>query len=466
MADTKISNLPEATSMSDDDIFVVVDSPGGSPVTKKITKSNLFTDVPTENTTYNVTAPITLVGTTIAMPKATTSVNGYLSSTDWDTFNDKADASTLSTHIASSSIHYIKSSINLGDLGDVVSTTSAGYGVYYNGTTSKWTPGAVSGGGGGAVDSVFTRTGAVVSAIGDYTKEQITGLKTTDTPAFDGLNSTDNIIQTITHGDNMKLYLSAANNGGGTGECSLYSWVSEPAATWTGAGIARNMSNTSASFPRINTSLSGQMLHFTEAGNTELAFITSAGVSTTPFVFYPTGALTVGGIATFGAFPITPSSAPTTNYQVANKKYVDDNASGDLTGMHFYVDTINSYLTTSESTYTTMRSIDCTSAGIDKKCYSFMVNFKVQAYASSGAYIRILVTDVDDGETVFHETGVGYYYASYTHSIVSSKKIKTIEIQGKTSAASNNMRIAGNSGDSDAFEVYTSNTTLLCLGDY
>ena len=30
-------------------------------------------------------------------------------------------------------------------------------------------------------------------------------------------------------------------------------------------------------------------------------------------------------ILTFGNFPITPSSAPTTNYQVANKKYVDDN---------------------------------------------------------------------------------------------------------------------------------------------
>ena len=33
-----------------------------------------------------------------------------------------------------------------------------------------------------------------------------------------------------------------------------------------------------------------------------------------------------GKILTFGNFPITPSSAPTTNYQVANKKYVDDNA--------------------------------------------------------------------------------------------------------------------------------------------
>jgi len=34
---------------------------------------------------------------------------------------------------------------------------------------------------------------------------------------------------------------------------------------------------------------------------------------------------TVAGVKTFSSFPVTPSSAPTTNYQVANKKYVDDN---------------------------------------------------------------------------------------------------------------------------------------------
>lgn len=34
------------------------------------------------------------------------------------------------------------------------------------------------------------------------------------------------------------------------------------------------------------------------------------------------------GIYTFSSFPVTPSSAPTTNYQVANKKYVDDSIAG------------------------------------------------------------------------------------------------------------------------------------------
>ena len=40
-----------------------------------------------------------------------------------------------------------------------------------------------------------------------------------------------------------------------------------------------------------------------------------------------TGNQTLAGIKTFSSFPITPSSAPTTDYQTANKKYVDDSIS-------------------------------------------------------------------------------------------------------------------------------------------
>jgi len=39
-----------------------------------------------------------------------------------------------------------------------------------------------------------------------------------------------------------------------------------------------------------------------------------------------TGNQTVAGIKTFSSFPVTPSSAPTANYEVANKKYVDDHS--------------------------------------------------------------------------------------------------------------------------------------------
>ena len=36
------------------------------------------------------------------------------------------------------------------------------------------------------------------------------------------------------------------------------------------------------------------------------------------------GNQTIAGVKSFSSFPVTPSSAPTTDYQVSNKKYVDD----------------------------------------------------------------------------------------------------------------------------------------------
>lgn len=47
-----------------------------------------------------------------------------------------------------------------------------------------------------------------------------------------------------------------------------------------------------------------------------------------------TGDETVAGVKTFSSFPVTPSSAPTTDYQVANKKYVTDNVPASSTLVH------------------------------------------------------------------------------------------------------------------------------------
>lgn len=41
-----------------------------------------------------------------------------------------------------------------------------------------------------------------------------------------------------------------------------------------------------------------------------------------------TGNQTISGLKTFSQFPVTPSAAPTEEYQAANKKYVDDSAIG------------------------------------------------------------------------------------------------------------------------------------------
>ena len=47
------------------------------------------------------------------------------------------------------------------------------------------------------------------------------------------------------------------------------------------------------------------------------------GIDSTGFV-KTSGNQTIAGVKSFSSFPVTPSSAPTTDYQVSNKKYVDD----------------------------------------------------------------------------------------------------------------------------------------------
>lgn len=45
MADKKITALTELTSVAPTDVLAIVDDPGGSPVTKKITVANLLGNV-------------------------------------------------------------------------------------------------------------------------------------------------------------------------------------------------------------------------------------------------------------------------------------------------------------------------------------------------------------------------------------------------------------------------------------
>jgi hypothetical protein len=49
-----------------------------------------------------------------------------------------------------------------------------------------------------------------------------------------------------------------------------------------------------------------------------------ANITENANIIKDTGNQTIAGVKTFSSFPITPSSAPTTDYQAANKKYVDD----------------------------------------------------------------------------------------------------------------------------------------------
>jgi hypothetical protein len=115
-----------------------------------------------------------------------------------------------------------------------------------------------------------------------------------------------------------KLYLSAAStSAAGIVQLSnSYSGTSQILATTEKAlkdGLATTVqlsgNQTIAGVKTFSSTISGSV-----SGN--------AGTVTNGV--YTTGNQTVGGIKTFSSFPVTPSSSPTTNYQAANKKYVDD----------------------------------------------------------------------------------------------------------------------------------------------
>lgn len=70
-------------------------------------------------------------------------------------------------------------------------------------------------------------------------------------------------------------------------------------------------------------------------------------------------AQTVAGVKTFSSFPVTPSSAPTTDYQASNKKYVDDSIVSGLTNITSgtYTPTLTSVTNVSSSSASNSRYI-------------------------------------------------------------------------------------------------------------
>jgi len=89
----------------------------------------------TDWTTFNnkqnaisVTAPITLVGSTIAITQAGAASNGYLSSTDWNTFNNKQNAITLTTTGTSGAATLVGATLNIPQYQSVLTNPVTGTG--------------------------------------------------------------------------------------------------------------------------------------------------------------------------------------------------------------------------------------------------------------------------------------------------------------------------------------------------
>lgn len=100
-----------------------------------------------------------------------------------------------------------------------------------------------------------------------------------------------------------------------------------------------------------------------------------------------TGNEVVAGIKTFSSFSITPSAPPTTDYQVANKKYVDDEIAlnlGDYTDSGWIELTNGECLTSNTAIKTFIAAPAAGTVNIVYYCYAYAV-FDTAAFAAAGA---------------------------------------------------------------------------------
>lgn len=113
MADVKISQLVAVTAVTDDDLLVVVDAPGGTPATRKVTAVNARTyfaaTVPSSAQTASYTLVLADAGKAVTMTVAT--------------------ANTLTVPPASSVAFPVGTVVGVEQLGAGTTTVTAGAGV-------------------------------------------------------------------------------------------------------------------------------------------------------------------------------------------------------------------------------------------------------------------------------------------------------------------------------------------------
>ena len=89
MADKKVSELSAVTSISSDDLFMVVNDPQGTPASNKVSVKSIFNSVPANTSItgrFSTTANNTLAGTTTTISSNTT-VSGNLTNSAVATFS-------------------------------------------------------------------------------------------------------------------------------------------------------------------------------------------------------------------------------------------------------------------------------------------------------------------------------------------------------------------------------------------
>jgi hypothetical protein len=121
-------------------------SVSGSPVTSSGTLALAFAsgyslpttasqtnwDTAYTNRITSATAPLSITSNVISISQATTSTNGYLSSTDWNTFNNKQGTITLTTIGTSGAATFVGNTLNIPNYGSALSSY-----VPYTGATTN-----------------------------------------------------------------------------------------------------------------------------------------------------------------------------------------------------------------------------------------------------------------------------------------------------------------------------------------
>lgn len=227
--------------------------------------------------TYTFTAPLALSSGTVSIPAATSSVNGYLTSTDWSTFNSKGSGTVTNviagTNISVTGTSTIQPTINIsGTIGMSNGGTGATTTTSVNGTPITY----------GANNSLSVGSGTVTNVIGG-TNISITGTST--------IQPTVNITGAI----------AVANGGTGTtGTTSVNATPITYGANTTITASAATLTTTTlnptvvtSSLTSVGTITSGtwsSTIGGTATGSTQAINNNSTAVATTAYVdrYHPT----------------------------------------------------------------------------------------------------------------------------------------------------------------------------------
>jgi len=174
-------------------------------------------------TSVGATAPVASSGgttPTISMPAASTSVSGYLTNTDWNTFNNKANAFTYTTN-------YIP-------YGQGTATPAQSAGLQYNGTTFTTTGISTSN------NLAFTGTGNRIT--GDFSNATVANRVSLQTSTANG----NTVFQMLPNGTSALSVLLACNNSDPTNAARARLGVNA-----TAASIESDISGTGTYLPLL-----------------------------------------------------------------------------------------------------------------------------------------------------------------------------------------------------------------------